>query len=190
MYDNEDNTTLDTLSDEQTNVGSADVEGAVSQPSASSAALTLEQLNTVLGKDYKDTETALKSVKDTFNYVGKKREDVLKDVVGNTETLTRELKEIKENMFYQNNPQFAEHRALISKLGSNPEEAVSTPEFKILFEKADGFNKLQSQKSVLVSNPRLASSKDNMTKATEARFNGDIDSMEKHATAAVLDLLK
>lgn len=32
--------------------------------------ISLEDLSKVLGKEYKDPETALKSVKDTFNYVG------------------------------------------------------------------------------------------------------------------------
>jgi hypothetical protein len=40
--------------------GSADEAGNIS----------LEELSKVLGKEYKDAETALKSVKDTFNYVG------------------------------------------------------------------------------------------------------------------------
>lgn len=43
-----------------TDGGSADEAGSIS----------LDELSKVLGKEYKDAETALKSVKDTFNYVG------------------------------------------------------------------------------------------------------------------------
>lgn len=187
MYE-EENITSDTLADES-QLNSAAVDEAVSQPKAPADALSLSELNSILGKDFKDIETAKKSVKDTYSYVGKKREDIISEISGNTESLSKEVKEIKENSFYRDHPEFAEHRALIAKIGGNPEEVVSTPEFKSIFEKADGYNKLQSQRSVLVSNPRLASSKDNLSKAMEAQSTGNREAMEKHATAAVLDLL-
>lgn len=179
------NTTLDAQPEAQTNVGAADGNGAVSQPS-----LTLEEINTILGKDFKDKETALKSLKDTQSYVGKRKEDIAKEVGGDTAELSNQIKQMREDLFYKDNPQFAEHRALISKLGENPAEAVNTPEFKILFEKADGFTKSQNLKSVLVSNPRLASSKNNLDKATEALQTGNQSEAESLATKAVLDLLE
>jgi len=57
-------TTLDTLPDES-QLNSADVK------SADGDAIHLAKLNEFLGKDFKDVDTALKSVKDTFSYVGK-----------------------------------------------------------------------------------------------------------------------
>lgn len=57
-------TTLDTLPDES-QLNSAEVK------SADGDAIHLAKLNEFLGKDFKDVDTALKSVKDTFSYVGK-----------------------------------------------------------------------------------------------------------------------
>lgn len=183
----QENTTLDSQPEAQTNVGAADDKGAVSQPSDT---LSLGELNTLLGKDFKDKETAFKSLKDTQSFVGKRKEDIAREVSGDTATLSNELKAIREDLFYKDNPQFAEHRGLISKLGGNPGEAVNTPEFKALFDKADGFNKSQNLKSVLVSNSRLASSRDNLTKASEALQTGNQSEAEALATKAVLDLIQ
>jgi hypothetical protein len=41
---------------------------------ADESQIQLEKLNELLGKDFKDVDTALKSVKDTFNFVGKRDE--------------------------------------------------------------------------------------------------------------------
>lgn len=42
--------------------------------SADESQIQLEKLNELLGKEFKDVDTALKSVKDTFNFVGKRDE--------------------------------------------------------------------------------------------------------------------
>lgn len=152
--------------------------------------LTLSEINALLGKDFKDKATALKSVKDTYSYVGKKKEDIAKEMAGSNENVTKELSEIKANMFFKDNPDLAPYRAAISKMGSNPEEVVNTPEFKLIFDKAIGNDKDQKLKSVLVSNPRLASSKDNLTKAREAANSGNTEERDRLAVRAVLDTLE
>lgn len=184
--ENEENTTLDSLLEGDANVAPAGDQGAVSQPSA---ALTLEAINAALGKDFKDTETALKSIKDTSAYVGKRKEDIAKEVGGNNDELAGQIKELKENMFYKDNPQYAEYRSLIGRLGGNPEETVGSAEFKVIFDKADGFTKNQNLKSVLTSNSRLAASKDDLTRAREAMNSGNREAAEESATNAVLNLL-
>ncbi len=58
-------TTLDTLPD-ASQLNAAEVK------SADGDAIHLAKLNEFLGKDFKDVDTALKSVKDTFSFVGKR----------------------------------------------------------------------------------------------------------------------
>lgn len=152
--------------------------------------LTLVELNALLGKDFKDKTTALKSVKDTFSYVGKRKEDIAKELGSFSESTSKELKEIKENLFYKDNPELTPYRAAISKMGSNPEEVVNTPEFKSIFDKAKGFDSDQKLKTVLSSNSRIGVAKDNLSKAREAGNNGNLEERDRLATQAVLDSLQ
>ena len=143
--------------------------------------MTLEELNSTLGKDFKDIPTALKSLKELNSFVGKKVEPSVPDSILN------ELKELKENQFYGQHPELKEHRALLAKLDKNPEVAFATPEFQAIFTKAKGFDESQKLKTVLESNPRIASSRDNLTKAKESMNAGDKNSAEEFALKAVKD---
>jgi hypothetical protein len=164
-----------------------ETEGKVSDHSAQG--LSLDEINSHLGKDFKDKATALKAFKDTFSYVGKKREDILKelDSAKNTEALTAEIKLIKENMFYDRNPEYAQYRTLIDKLGENPEKVINSSEFKSVYEKAKGFDESAKLKTVLQSSPRLASAQDSLSKAREALSSGNRDKAEDLIARAVLD---
>lgn len=178
------NTTLDLLPEEP-HMSSAGNEGAV--PLSTEPTLSLKELNEFLGKDFKDTATALKAVKDTFSYVGKRKEDIVKEVSSGTDNIASELKQLKENLFYKDNPDYAPYRALINKMGSNPEEVAQSPEFKAIFEKAKGFDDSQKLKTVLSSSPRLAASRDNISKARESQSP---DEAARLATLAVLESLE
>jgi len=173
---------------EEPQLSPADKDGAVS-PEAQDK-LTLDEINSILGKNFKDKESVLKSVKDTFSYVGKRKEDILKEVNTGSEQITKELSELKENLFFKDNPDYTPYRDLIRKMGSNPEVVTQSTEFKTIFEKAKGYDDSQKLKSVLVSNPRLAASKDNLTKAREAHQTGSYEEAAKLATQAVLDSLQ
>lgn len=168
---------------DETHVISPDDKGTVGNVSDANN-LILDELNSLLGKNFKDKATALKSVKDTYSYVGKRKEDITKELSSGTENVTKELKEIKSNMFFDKNPDYVQYRSLMEKMGDNPVDVANMPEFKGIFEKAVGYDKNQNLKSVLVSNPRLAMSKDNLTKAREAT---SVDERERLATQAVLD---
>lgn len=178
----EDNNTLDALSDES-QLNSADAEGTVSNESSTPESLSLDELNGILGKNFKDKATALKSVKDTYSYVGKRKEDIIKEVGGSNSELATELKMIKDNMFFDKNPDYAPYRKVMEKMGSNPVEVANSPEFKEIFDKAKGFDDSQKLKSVLVSNPRLAQTKDTLTKARES---GNTEDRERLVAQAVL----
>lgn len=181
----EDNNTLDALSDES-QLNSPDAEGTVSANPAPET-LTLQELNGILGKNFKDKDTALKSVKDTYSYVGKRREDIIKEVSSTNENVVSELKTIKDNMFYDKNPEYIPYRKVMEKMGSNPVEVANSEEFKVLFEKAKGFDDSQKLKSVLVSNPRLAQTRDDLTKAREATSQDEREALAARAVLASIE---
>lgn len=115
-------------------------------------ALTLAELNQTLGKDFKDTATALKSLKDTQSYVGQKAaanpapDSALQSKVSSLET----------QVFYASNPQYKGHEAIINAMGANPSEVVNNDAFKTYFEKAKVADEVTNSKSVVSSNARLS----------------------------------
>jgi len=167
------------------------VQQTPSSQSESIETLSLKELNEYLGKDFKDKGTAMKSLKDTFSYVGMKKEDIAKEIQSKqqTEGLSKEIKQIKENMFYDKNPDLAPYRTLIQKLGDNPEDVLNMPEFKGIYEQAKGFNESQKLKTVLQSNPRIASQRDSLSKASEAFKSGNRAEGESQIAKAVLATL-
>ncbi len=183
------NTTEEALG-ESSQLNDAPAESAVETVTTGSQPenLSLKEMNEFLGKDFKDKGSALKAIKDTFSYVGKKREDIVKEVSGDTSHLASELKQIKENLFYKENPELAEHRALISKLGDNPEVVAGSPEFQAIFSKAKGYDESQKLRTVLESNPRITASRDNISKAKDLLENPNTREQGENAIArAVLE---
>lgn len=168
--------------------------GSVPQGSALEA-MTLSELNQHLGKAFPSKEAAFKSIADTFSYVGKKKEDIEREVLARaqqddkTSALTKEIEGIRKDMFYKDNPQYADPnvRALIEKLGSNPSEVTSRPEFATVFEKVKGYDESQKLRTVLDSNPRLATSRDALDKAVDLKKSGaHSDTVEAQIAEAVL----
>lgn len=155
----------------------ADLQGTASVVAAQAAAeaMSLEDLNKNLGKTFPTKEAAIKSIKDTFSYVGKKTEDIKKEVVAELrndariDTLAKELEQERRERFYDRNPQYSDPavRKVIESMGGNPSDVVSREEFKTIFTKVSEYDKSAKLKTVLESNPRLASSRDNLTKARE-----------------------
>ncbi len=143
--------------------------------SVAQAGLTVAEINSLLGKNYLDIDSARKGLKETNSFVGKRREDIEAEVMsklaneGKTDQLAKELEEMRKERFFDKNPQYADPsiRAIIEATGKNPAEAVELPAFKDVFSKVKGYEETQSLKTVLESNPRLASSRDSLTKAAE-----------------------
>lgn len=151
-------------------------ETAVEEPTAQEVeALTLEQLNAALGKQFKSKDAALKSIQDTFKYVGKKKEDVA-DEVSKKDFVSRE--EFETILFYKDNPEVAKHREVIDAFAKankiTAQEAVGHASLKSLIESASGFEKVQQTKSVMTSSPRLKAVTDISKKALDAVKNGDL----------------
>lgn len=185
----EENITLESLDGAFDIDASSDYGAVETVPQDTVETLSLEELNKYLGKNYKDKATALKSVKDTFSYVGKKVE-VKKDV-DLSGYISKD--QYETDMFYSKNPEYESSsvRAVIDSMakaeGKKPAEIVQSENFKTIFGKVKGYDESQSVKSVLESNPRLASSRDKMSQAGEAMRAGNKLSAEELATRAVME---
>lgn len=168
----QENNTPEVLADEsQLNLPATD--GTVISGPATADAMTLSEINETLGKNFPTKEAALKSFKDTFSYVGKKKEDVKREVLSEVQNndridqLAKELAEERKERFYLQNPNYSSVRSLIEKMGGSPSEVVNSQDFKDIYTKISGYDESQKLKTVLESNPRLSSSRDSLTKARE-----------------------
>lgn len=156
--------------------------------------MTLAEINTTLGKNFPTKEAALKSFKDTFSYVGKKKEDIEREVTSKlqvneqTNKLAQEIEEMRKERFYDKNPQYSSLRSVIEKAGGNPADVVNQDWFKEISTKVSGYEETQKLKTVLESNPRLASSRDSLSKARElSQTGGSRDAIENNILNAVKD---
>lgn len=171
----------------------------------------VQALNEAIGKDFTSREGALKSVKDTYSYVGKAGQP--KEPAKPAEKGTGEVdpekfvsrEEFDEANFYANNPEYTGHKELINTLrkgsGKSLEEVVQDESFKSVYDKAVAHDENQKTKSVLQSNPRLGSAVDKQQKArdsikamNEATIKGDLVGAEQaldvakfNAVGSVLD---
>ena len=157
--------------------------------------LTLEALNKELGKDFPSMEAALKSVKDTNSYVGKRQEKVVEeaaksvneDVLQELKNATEQIEILAEDNFYAKNPQYVPMKDMIRELGGNPEVVVQSEAFKGVFAKVEGYEKNQGASNVLKSNPRITEARDSMEKARTLSSEGNKNAAEDMATQAVLE---
>lgn len=173
----EDNITQTNIPDD-VHVASADAGGAVGSAADQEFTIKASDLKAVLGKDFKDPESALKSIKDTYSYVGKagQAEKELNEIRSRANGATtpseitdlkNQMKQVNDNLWFEQNPQFKSARSLIQRMGDDPRAVVESPEFKDVFIKVQGYDENQKLKTVLESNPRLASSSDKLTKARD-----------------------
>lgn len=162
---------------------------AVSSPDAADT-LSLTELNAMLGKNYPTKDAALKSLKDTFSFVGKRREDI-KPEIDPSQFISRD--QYETDLFYSKNAKYdtPEARRVIDAIAKaenlKPSDVVQSDTFKSLFSKVEGYEESQSLKSVLETNPRLASTRDNFAKAQDALAAGQKDVAESLIAKAVLD---
>lgn len=130
-----------------------------------SPALTLAELNKQLGSDFKDPSTALKALKDTKDFVGKRKEDIAAEVKASLQqtasdpALASKVQSLETQVFYANNPQYKGHESIINAMGTNPAEVTAGDAFKTYFEKAKVADEVAQTKSVVSTNNRLSQSK-------------------------------
>lgn len=166
-----------------TSEGSTHVEGT---------ALTLDQLNEKLGTRYQTVEAALDGLKETKNYVGKAGKPQGEATVDPSAFITKE--QYEQDMFYAKNEDLTPYKDIINarakELGIRPADAVtSDASLKATIEKLRGYDKTESAKSVLMTNPRLGQVTDDMQVANEAAQKGDYRTAEKAATKAVMQMM-
>ena len=170
----QDNPSSETLAD------AAHVDAADGGETVDSPALTLAELNKYLGSDFKDAQTALKSLKDTKDFVGKRKEDIAAEVraslpvtpQNDSADLKSDVQALKDRLFFSENPQYKDYAQLIKKMGNDPSEVVGSEEFKQLFEKVKIADEAAQKRSVVSSSSRLAETKtttDNAIAVANAR---------------------
>lgn len=127
-----------------------------------SSALKLDELNKHLGSDFKDVPTALRALKDTKDFVGKRKEDIAAEVKASLITATSDtasksdVQSLRDELFYSQNPQYKGYEPLLKSIGTNPAEAVNNETFKSLFEKAKVADEVANNRTVVSSNARLS----------------------------------
>ncbi len=174
-------------------------------------------LNEALGKDYKDNDSAIKSIKDTFDFVGKAGkyrqvvDTVMKqkgvDEAGAVQILEGLLKsnskseidpsnfvsreELEERDFFSEKPELASQKELIKSLakaeGKKVSEIVEMDKYKTIFEKVQKYDASEKSKSVLHSNPRLGKASSKLAEAQDARKAGNMAQAKSKAVEAVLE---
>lgn len=150
--------------------------------------LSLEDLNQTLGKNFSSKDEALKSIKDTFGYVGKKQEDVSKDL---KEQGYMTKQEFENELFYRDNPEHANNKDILDSIAKTKQislsEAAKTESYNKLFEGASNFEKEQSKKSVLETNPKLAHVEDRQKTVQELSQAGSRDAAAREAAKTVIE---
>lgn len=173
------------------NVDSASPESAVSHESPKEDSLTLAELEAVLGKKFPNKEKALKALRDTNSYVGAKKDKVKEEILQEIGDRFIPADRYHEDMFFARNTQYntPEIKEVINAMakanGQSPEQVVNSDTFKRVFDSFSGFEQIQKQKTVLQSNPRIASSKNHLESAVKAAQEGNIEATEKSVVNAV-----
>lgn len=188
--DEQDSRQSDTDPDEQ-DVGSSEG-GDKGSPNQSSddETLTLSELENELGREFPDKEAAMKSLKDTYGYVGDLGSKVAQyeerygglDSQGDSESSSDDTSasstedsdvmtktEYKREKWFDDNPQYKEHREVIESLSEThdvePQEVVEMEGVKSLFQ---GQSDQNDQESVAMSNNRVGQSSDTLDEANQA----------------------
>lgn len=183
----------------------AGLENTPSQDGAAENVVEVKDLmKQIIGKDFPDNDTAIKSLKDTYAYVGQMGQKVKTLEQENTELKQSQVspeiaaqlqslrQQVKDATFYAQHPEYntPEAKSLITKFGSDPEAVIQDEVFQKAFTAIKTTAEMEKTQSVLHTNPRLGVAQDNMTKAVEAQKAGNDAEAANNAVAAVLELMK
>lgn len=155
--------------------------------SVPTASLSLDELNKITGRNFTDRDSALKAIGDTFSFVGKKKETVAQELQNTGEYISR--KELDSELFYRDNKIASENRKIVDAFakanGITAREAFEIPELKSLIEKAKGYDDSQAAKSVIETNPKLASVKNITDTVKSLMSQGNKDNAGLEAARAI-----
>ena len=161
----EENITSDPITDDL-DVESADGEDeAVSEDvteekdTAEIADLSLEDINKTLGKDFPSKEAALKSIKDTYSYVGKKKEKIAEEVKPSPDNFVTK-DQYEADVFFAQNSDLSDVRSIIEAKakaeGVSVKEAAKAEDITKVIEAVKSQSESQEAKNVLESNSRIS----------------------------------
>jgi len=170
-------------------VGVTSGDGSPVAPTGETAdGMTLTELNQTLGKNFTDKASALKALKDTFSYVGKKTEPD-EELLRAKGYMTKQ--DFEAEIFLRDNPQHLANKKILESIakseGVTLVEAAKTPEYSKLFESASEYEKAQSLKTVLNPNPRLQQAQERTTTVQELKQNGRNSDAEIEAARSLID---
>jgi len=157
--------------------------------------LTLEEINNLTGRNYKDVETARKGLTETYKFVGKagKYESEVKKlqeiVEEKDKLLGSELTQVKETLFYTQNPEYAPYKDIIASMGKDAAKVVESETFKKVFEAVSQADKAKKSKSVLETNPRIGEAKTKIDEAKALVDKGRHSDARDIAVQAVLETM-
>lgn len=169
--------------------------------------LSLAELNSILGRNFTDKPSALKALKDTQDFVGKRKEDIAKELqtasatTGTSQSTAasapenvaskQELNEVKARLFFSENPQYKGYESLISRMGGDPAEVVQSKEFQDVFEKVKVADEVAQKKSIVSSSPRLAATKTHTDEAVRiANATGSAQTTADYLATAIREELE
>jgi len=156
------------------------------------AALSLEELNKLTGKNFTTKDSALKAISDTFSYVGKKKETVAEELKTTGEYISKS--ELDTEFFYKENKEASANRKIIDAFATankiSARQAAESPELSSLLQKAKGYDDSQSVKSVIETNPRLASVKSGTDTVKTMVTNGNRDAAALEAAKILRESLE
>jgi hypothetical protein len=186
-----DNPSSETLADE-VHVASADGGETV----ANTDTLSLTDLNKIFGTTFKDPDAALKAIKETKSFVGKKLETPAAEPAqsapepSEVSELKSTVQRLERDSFFNAHPEYQEHRALIESLG-NPAEVVVRDDVKALLEKAKVADEVSQTKSVVSSSSRIGQEKQATDTAVQiANGGGTTEDVANVLAKAVLESLE
>lgn len=155
--------------------------GAESTPAAggneavtTTGGLTLEEINAITGRDYKDLETAKSSIKEMQQMAGKAADlegkiKTLQDMPKTDEELRSKVAELSQAVeqnkletFFAKNPDHADNRSLLERLAvsyGDISKAMESPEYKSVLEAQTVAKESQSKRTVADPSGRVGQAK-------------------------------
>jgi DNA-binding HxlR family transcriptional regulator len=190
------NTNLDT----QTDTGGGETVKEVSASEATSTEtakeqqLTIDKINEMTGKQFKDVDAFLKSYKEAEKYVGTQKDQKLSEAMKQLEEKGFVSKEQYEtDMFFSKNTNYERDRKIIESLskseGKTVKEVVELDAYKEIAKERDGYAKSKDAENVLKTNPRIASSRTTMEKANQLAKEGNTKAAGELGVKAIMEAL-
>jgi len=178
----------------------ANAEGESNGSSAGESVALKDLLSEAVGRNYSSDEEALAAVKETFSYVGKKKEDIAKELssvqkptVDPSQYVSK--REFEDALFLSKNSEYEspEIKSLLNGLrgeGQSLNDVANSDTFKSIYSKIKATDEIANEKSILHSNPRIGKASSALDEAKEAASKGDFSTAGDKAVKAVIESLE